>query len=144
MKTLDVFTISKGKTLFEKVKISRSEDAADYIRRFYFDDLEIYESAFLLLLNRNNVTIGYAKISQGGITGTVIDPKIVAKYIADTLASGVILCHNHPSGSLIPSEPDKNITKKIKDVCLLLDSILMDHLILTSEGFYSFADNGII
>ena len=74
----------------------------------------IYESVFILLLNRHNNTIGYAKISQGGVTGTVIDVKIIAKYIIDSLASGLILAHNHPSGNTRASSEDINITNKVK------------------------------
>jgi DNA repair protein RadC len=95
-------------------------------------------------LNRANETIGYAKISQGGITGTYVDKKIIAKYIIDSLASGVILAHNHPSGTLQPSEPDKRITKDIQQICSLLDTSILDHVILTAEGHYSFADDGIL
>ena len=90
------------------------------------------------------MTIGYAKISQGGVAGTVVDTKIIAKYIADTLASGIIVCHNHPSGNIKPSEQDIILTQKIKQVAELLDSTLFDHIILTTDSFYSFADSGIL
>ena len=144
MKTLDILSITKGKTTFQREKISSSNNAAAFIKKFYCDDIDIYESIFILLLNRNNFTIGYAKISQGGVSGTVCDPKIIAKYIADTLASSIILAHNHPSGSLIPSGADKDLTAKIKEVCKILDSQLIDHLILTSENYFSFADEGLL
>lgn len=127
---------------FTKVKITSSETAEKYIRQFYGDDLEIFESFFILLLNRANETIGYAKISQGGIVGTVVDKKILLKYVVESLASGVILAHNHPSGTLAPSEADLKITREIKELCNLIDSPVLDHVILTAEGFYSFSDNG--
>lgn len=76
--------------------------------------MTIYESCFLTLLNRNNETIGWVKISQGGVAGTTIDTKLVAKYAIDTLASAVILCHNHPSGTLKPSKSDIEITNQVK------------------------------
>jgi DNA repair protein RadC len=138
------YSLKTEKTDFEKVSITSSKNAADYIRQFYSDDIEIYESFFILLLNRANKTIGYAKISQGGITGTYVDKKIIAKYVIDSLASGIIIAHNHPSGNLTPSDADKRITKEIKEICTLIDSSLLDHVILTSEGYLSFSDEGIL
>lgn len=142
--TTSQFSIKRNKTEFKKVKISKSADAAEFIRNFYFDDLTIYESFFILLLNNSNTTTGYAKISQGGITGTVVDIRIVAKYAIDTLATGIILAHNHPSGTTKPSQQDITITDKIKKALNLFDIKILDHVILTENTFYSFADNGII
>ena len=144
MATIEKISLKKDPTNFERVKITSSQDSADYIRQFYSDDIEIFESFFILLLNRQNKTIGYAKISQGGVAGTVVDSKIVLKYIVDTLASAVILCHNHPSGNLNPSTQDLEITKKLSQAANLVDSQVMDHIILTPDSFYSFADNGLI
>ena len=144
MATIEKISLKKDPTNFERVKITSSKDSADYIRQFYSDDIEIFESFFILLLNRQNKTIGYAKISQGGVAGTVVDAKIVLKYIVDTLASAVILCHNHPSGNLTPSTQDLEITKKISQAAKLVDSQVIDHIILTPDSFYSFADNGLI
>jgi DNA repair protein RadC len=127
---------------FTKVKIIDSQTAEKFIRQFYGDDLEIYESFFILLLNRANETIGYAKISQGGIVGTVVDKKILLKYVVESLASGIILAHNHPSGNANPSQADLNITKDLQQLCNLVDSTVLDHVILTADSFYSFADNG--
>lgn len=127
---------------FPKEKVTSSREGANFIRKFYSDDIEIYESMFLLLLNRANTTIGYAKLSQGGITGTVCDVKIVAKYCIDSLASSAIVAHNHPSGQLKPSEADKKMTAQLKSALKLIDCNLLDHVILTSSDFYSFADNG--
>jgi len=93
-------------------------------------------------MNRANQTIGYAKISQGGITGTVVDTKIIAKYAVDCLASGIVLAHNHPSGNLQPSTQDLQLTKKLTEAMKLLDVSILDHLIITTEGYYSFVENG--
>lgn len=136
------FDLKATDSEFTKVKITSSETAEKYIRQFYGDDLEIFESFFILLLNRANETIGYAKISQGGIVGTVVDKKILLKYVVESLASGVILAHNHPSGNTNPSEADLKITREIKELCNLIDSPVLDHIILTAESFYSFSDNG--
>ncbi len=138
-------TLKKKKSDFPKVQIRSSDCAYDFIKRLYSDDVGIYESAFALLLNRSNNTIGYAKISQGGVHGTVVDPILVAKYAIESLCSKVILVHNHPSGNLSPSENDVHTTKKIKNTLKLFDCDLIDHLIVAEEnGFYSFADEGIL
>ena len=127
---------------FNSVEIRSSKDAGAFARNFYFDDIEIYESFFILLLNRRNVAIGYAKISQGGTVGTVVDPKIIAKYAVDSLANSVILVHNHPSGSDSPSNEDLKVTHKIKNALSFLDVNVLDHIILTKNGYTSLADNG--
>lgn len=129
-------------TAFKKVKVNAAQNAYNVIKEFYHDDINIYESFFILLLNRQNITIGYAKISQGGVAGTVVDKSIVAKYCIDSLASGVIIAHNHPSGSLQPSEADYKITKEIKAGLKLFDIRLLDHIILTDQSYVSMAENG--
>jgi DNA repair protein RadC len=136
------FDLKATDSEFTKVKITTSESAEKFIRQFYGDDLEIFESFFILLLNSANETIGYAKISQGGIVGTVVDKKILLKYVVESLASGIILAHNHPSGNTNPSQADLNITKDLQQLCNLVDSEILDHVILTADSFYSFADNG--
>lgn len=144
MKTINLIQLKKTQSDFPSVQIKNSKEAADFIRQFYSDDIEIFESAFVLLLNRASKTIAYAKISQGGVTGTVIDPKIVLKYAIDSLASGIILAHNHPSGNLSPSKSDIDITVKIREAAKLCDIILSDHIILTADSYYSLADNGLL
>lgn len=140
METVKLYELKKIQTNFPKEKITSSKHASDFIKQFYGDDIEIFESSFILLLNNSNNTIGYAKISQGGITGTVIDVRLIAKYAVESLATGVILAHNHPSGTLYPSEADINVTSKTKKALATLDIQLLDHLILTTEGYYSLAD----
>lgn len=127
---------------FKKVTISNSADAASYAKAFYFDDINIFESCFILLLNRANKTTGYAKISQGGIVSTVVDVKIIAKYAVDAMASGVILIHNHPSGTLTPSASDIQISGQLKKALKILEIELLDSIILTDSGYYSLLDNG--
>lgn len=129
---------------FKKEKITGSESAHDIIKKFYHDDIDLYESFFILLLNRANNTIGYAKISQGGIAGTVVDIKLIAKYAVESLASAVILAHNHPSGNLEPSSEDLKMTTKVKEGLKLLDIKVLDHLIITEDGYKSFADDGLM
>ena len=137
---IKLFELKKIQTDFPKQKLTSSKQSSEFIRQFYSDDIEIYESFFILMLNRANETIGYSKISQGGICGTIVDVKIVAKFVVDSLASGIIIAHNHPSGNLQPSQADIQITNKIKEIVKLLDSTLLDHIILTKESYYSFQD----
>jgi DNA repair protein RadC len=130
---------------FPKAKINSSADSAEFIKQFYGDDISIFESFFILMLNRANTTVGYAKISQGGISGTVVDVRIIAKYAVDTLCSSVILAHNHPSGNTTPSSCDIDITRKTKNALELLDIKVIDHVILTeTDGYFSFADDGLL
>jgi DNA repair protein RadC len=144
MKTVSEYKLSKVKSDFEKVKISNSKLSEEYARQFYFDDLGIYESFFIMLLNKQTNITGYAKISQGGIAGTIVDPIIVAKYAIDSLSSSVILCHNHPSGNLTPSKQDLDLTSKIKSGLALFGIKVLDHIILTESAYYSMADEGTL
>lgn len=145
--TLPEFRLQKiSQADIPKVTITTSKGSADYIRQFYGTDIEIWESFFILCLNRANITEGFAKISQGGTAGTVVDAKIIAKYAIESLAAGIILAHNHPSGRKYPSEEDKVITLKITAAMKLLGVRVLDHLILTPdpEKYFSFADNGLM
>jgi DNA repair protein RadC len=101
-----------------------------------------YEEFWILLLNRSNRIIGKSKISQGGVSGTVIDTKLIMKSAVENLASSIILCHNHPSGNLNPSVSDIEITDKIKAAANCLDMKLLDHVIVTDHSYYSFLDEG--
>lgn len=124
--------------------ITDSKTASEFARNFYHEDIELYESFFIILMNVGGKPIGWAKISQGGVTGVNVDPKIVAKYVIDTLATGIVLVHNHPSGSLKPSREDKRLTDRICEVMKLLDAKVFDHIIITENDYYSFNDNGIL
>ena len=139
-----LFSIRKLQSSFPKIKISEPVEAYNFIKDFYGEDIEVYESAFILLLDRSNNTIGYAKISQGGIVGTIIDTKIIAKYVVDSLASGIVMAHNHPSGNLQPSKDDIYITKHVKEALKYFDCELLDHLIITMDGYTSIKKTGLI
>ena len=93
---LKLFELKKIQTDFPNVKITKSKEGYEFIKNFYGDDIEIFESVSALFLNNANNTIGYAKISQGGITGTVVDVRIIAKYAVESMATSVIIAHNHP------------------------------------------------
>lgn len=113
---------------------------AERVARNIFQQTDIYEEMYILLLNRANKVIGHALISQGGTSGTVCDLKLIAFYAVNSLASGVIMMHNHPSGNPQPSGPDIQITKKVRDALRLLDVNLLDHLILTHDRCLSMQD----
>ena len=141
---LDKVSLVREKSDIPRAKITSSSVAAEYARRFFNEDLTIYESFFMMMLNNSNNTTGYVKISQGGITGTLVDVRLVAKYAIDGLATGVILCHNHPSGTLRPSEADKLITNKAKKALEFFDIKVLDHIILTEDSYFSFADESLL
>jgi DNA repair protein RadC len=103
-----------------------------------------HEEFWILFLNRSNKVINRMKLSQGGISGTVTDVRMVMKKAVECLASGIIVCHNHPSGNLNPSESDTRITQKIKEAGNIMDIQLLDHLIISEKDYYSFADNGLL
>ena len=140
-----LYELRKLQTSFPKVKLVTSREASNFVRQFYEDDIEIFESFFILCLNQANNTIGFAKIiSQGGITGTVVDVRLIAFYATHMLATSIIMLHNHPSGNKQPSDADTAITQKTKEGLKLLDIKVLDHIILTHDGFFSFADEGLL
>jgi DNA repair protein RadC len=123
-------------------QIRSSKDVADIFQPLLSDLL--HEEFWILFLNRSNKVINRMKLSQGGISGTVTDIRIIMKNAVECLASGIIVCHNHPSGNLNPSDSDSKITQKIKEAGVLMDIQLLDHLIISEKDYYSFADNGLL
>ena len=138
------YSITAKKQDFEIVKIMSSRDSYEFARKFYHEDILIYESSFIILVNSANNAIGYAKISQGGVCSTWVDIRIVAKYAIDSLAAGVIFVHNHPSGNLQPSREDEKLTKRMKEALELLNVRLLDSLIISDTGYLSMNDEGLL
>jgi DNA repair protein RadC len=124
----------------ELIQVRTSKDVADIFQPL-LSDLP-HEEFWILFLNRCNRIIGRMKLSQGGLNGTVTDVRLVMKKAVEYLASGIIVCHNHPSGNLNPSESDTKITQKIKQAGDIMDIQLLDHLIIADKEYYSLADNG--
>lgn len=124
----------------QSVKVMGPADAVVFARNFFGDDISIYESCFLILLNRANQIIGWYKVSSGGLDATIIDKRIVSKVAVDSLCSGVILMHNHPSGDVKPSQSDIKSTRETRECLKLFDIELMDHIILSDEKYYSFIE----
>jgi DNA repair protein RadC len=131
----------KESETLKKPKITSSADVYEAIRP-YLMDLQ-HEQFWVLLLNRANEVIRPQQISIGGVSGTVADPKMIFKAAIEHLASSIILVHNHPSGNLTPSQADKDLTKKVKEGGRTLDIPVLDHLIFSDNGHFSFADEGI-
>lgn len=112
----------------------------EYCRKFYADDMLIYESAYALYLNRANMPMAWAKLGQGGIHAAIVDVRLLVKYALDVMASAVILVHNHPSGTLKPSPHDDKLTKQVKGALEIFDIQLLDHIILTPKGSFSYSN----
>ncbi len=126
----------------EKTVVKSSRDIAVYLQSSLKD--YNYEVFAVVFLNRANKINHFEIISKGGITGTVADPRIILKKALEEDATSIVLCHNHPSGNLQPSRADEELTKKIKEAAAYFDIKVIDHIIVSEEGFYSFADEGIL
>ncbi len=129
-------------TASPKVKLNSSQSIFDHIHHKLLD--KSIEECWLIYLNRGLIWLGEERIGIGGQAGVLIDPKVVFKKALDRKASSIVLIHNHPSGQLKPSRPDLDITKKIVATGQNLDLPLLDHLIVTNHGYYSFKDEGLI
>lgn len=132
----------KEADVFIKNKITGSKDAADFFQPM-LGDLN-HEEFWVMLLNRGNKIIDTFMVSQGGISGTVIDVRLILKNALEKMASSIILCHNHPSGTMQASEADLQITKKINDASTIMDISVLDHLIIGGNSYLSLADEGIL
>lgn len=132
----------RDQDLDKKQKITSSAQVYEYIYPLLLD--KKHEEFWVLLLNRANEVIRPVQISLGGVSGTVVDARIVFKQAVEHLASSVILIHNHPSGRLVASDADKSITRQLIDAGRLLSIPVLDHVIFTDNGYLSFADEGLI
>lgn len=126
----------------EKPVIKGSRDIAGYMQSL-LSDLS-HEVFAVVFLNRANKLLHFEIISRGGITGTVADPRVILKKALEEEAVGLILCHNHPSGNLSPSRADEELTRKIKQAAAFFDISVLDHIIVSSTGYFSFADEGLL
>jgi len=131
----------RSEEALERRKVTNSKDVFEYMQITLSDTP--YESFWILLLNRANKVLRPVKVSEGGMTGTVADPKRIFKTAIDAKAASIILCHNHPSGSVKPSESDYRLTKKLKDSGEILQLPILDHVIMGDNDFFSFADAGV-
>jgi DNA repair protein RadC len=139
MAALELGRRRKDEAQQAQIFIKSSKDIYHYLAP-YLSDLP-HEEFWIILLNRANKIIAHKKLSEGGVTGTVVDLRILFKHAIEHLACSVVLCHNHPSGNINPSEQDKVLTKKIYESGKLMEVQLLDHVIFTDKDYYSFADN---
>ncbi|MBB6613136.1 JAB domain-containing protein [Pontibacter sp. Tf4] len=129
----------------ERPQVTSSSDSYCILKKSWdTGKLEFVEQFKVLLLNRANRVLGLYELSTGGVAGTVADPKLVFVAALKACASAIVLCHNHPSGNTKPSAADLALTKKMKQAGEVLDIAVLDHIILTSESYYSFADEGLL
>jgi DNA repair protein RadC len=126
----------------EKPQITTSQDAYDLVKGDLID--LPHEEFWVLLLNRAHRVVKKKRVSEGGVSGTVADPKIIFKLALEELASGIIVAHNHPSGNNAPSQTDIDLTKKIKESGRFLEIQLLDHIIVAGNKYFSFADEGMV
>ncbi|MFN4122899.1 MAG: RadC family protein [Flavobacteriales bacterium] len=124
----------------ERRRITSSRDTFEIVAP-HLAELD-HEQFWVILLNRANKVTGKSCLSVGGINGTVADTRLILRYALDNLATGIILCHNHPSGNLQPSDADINLTKNVKQAAGWMDINVLDHIIISESGYYSFADEG--
>lgn len=145
--TLKEITVNYQPTTLVDSNISCSQDAEKVLRSVYLNnksEISLKEYFYILLLNRSNKVLGYYKLSEGGITGTIADIRLAFGIALKSACSGMIMCHNHPSGNLSPSKADKELTKRFTEAGRLLDIQVLDHIIITSYHYISFADEGFI
>lgn len=125
-----------------RTRIQGSKDIAGYLQaKLEHRKQEVFAVVYL---NRGNRILSLETISEGGLTGTVADPRIILKKALEQDATSLVLCHNHPSGNLVPSKADEQLTQKIKHAAALMDIQVLDHIIVSQEGYFSFADEGMI
>jgi len=129
----------------DKIKLNSPKEVFEFILSIWnLDIIEFQEESKIILLNRANFVLGIYNLSKGGISGTVVDIRVILGVALKCNASGIILAHNHPSGNMKPSEADKQITRRLKDACNLLEITLLDHFIISRDNFFSFTQDGIM
>lgn len=142
---LSAFELGRRRSNTESVQKQKITSSRDVFNLFHplLGDIP-HEEFWILVLNRSNHIVEKTRISQGGISGTVIDSRLILKTALEKLASGLILCHNHPSGNTQPSDPDKKITEKIRNAASFMEISLLDHIIIADKSYFSFADEGML
>ncbi len=145
-KVAEVELIYKSKVkASDRPKISSSKDAFNVLSKSWDENkIELVEQFKIMFLNKANKVLGIFDVSTGGISGTIADPRVIFAAALKANCCAIIISHNHPSGNLKPSRQDEELTQKIKSGGQLLEIQLLDHLIVTAEGYYSFADEGLL
>lgn len=137
--------VSYSSSKSKKTKIKNSKQSYEVLLACWNKfTLELQEEFKVLLLNRNNLVLGIYSLSKGGVSSTIVDAKLLFSVALKCNASSIVISHNHPSGNVNPSEADIALTKKIRKAGKYLDIVLLDHIILTKDDYFSFSDNGYI
>jgi DNA repair protein RadC len=139
--SLKLVSTSQGQVFNNKIR--KSSDVVNLLRPSW-DGIDYHESFKVVHLNRNNMVIGVHLASIGGVVGTIADPRIIMTAALLNKAVAIILCHNHPSGNTDPSESDKNITRKLLEAGKFLEVTVLDHVIISEQSHFSFADENIL
>lgn len=142
----EVFLGYKTKVEVKDALVISSSELSNQLFREVWDSsqLTLRESFKAVFLNTSNRAVNFYSLSDGGVSGTVVDTRLLLQAAILSNASSIIICHNHPSGNLNPSEADRKVTKKVKEAALLFDIMLLDHIILTEDDYFSFADSGMM
>ncbi|MCF1420830.1 JAB domain-containing protein [Mangrovimonas futianensis] len=142
MNRIEEISVSYKSGNANKIKINNSKDSYELLKSCWsLKTIELQEEFKVLLLNKNHQVLGIYSLSKGGVSGTIVDAKLVYSVALKCNASSIIISHNHPSGNLRPSEADLRLTKKLKEAGSYLDVLLLDHIIITKDNYHSFADN---
>lgn len=145
MKKVSEIKVSYSSSGDKKIKVTKSEDVWQVaLNHWDLNIIEYQEEVKALLLNRANRVLGIYDVSKGGTASCIVDIKVILTVALKSNSHSVLLIHNHPSGNLKPSESDKSLTQKLKEACKIVDLVLLDHLIITKDSYFSFADNGIL
>lgn len=145
MNVISEIEVSYNPQRIADYKISDSSKTYELIlSQWNWKEIEMLEEVKVIFLNRNNIVIGIYNLAKGGISQCTVDIRIILGIALKSLSTSIILVHNHPSGNLQPSQSDKEITKNLKEACKTVQIALIDHLIITKENYYSFADEGLL
>lgn len=145
MNVISEIEVSYNPQRIADYKISDSSKTYELIlSQWNWKEIEMLEEVKVIFLNRNNIVIGIYNLAKGGISQCTVDIRIILGIALKSLSTSIILVHNHPSGNLQPSQSDKEITQNLKEACKMVQIALIDHLIITKENYYSFADEGLL
>jgi len=128
----------------QSIKITDPDMSADFARKLYDNDIDVVESFYVVLLDQALQVKHWALVGKGGVSATVADVRVICKHVVDAMASHVLLVHNHPSGVLKPSEPDKTMTNNVKEALKYFGCQIVDHVIVTESSYYSFKQENLL
>ena len=140
------YKLRYNRTQAESLCLKNSKQIFDFLYNNVYDhdEINIFESIYVVLLSAANEVKGFAKIGQGGVSSTLADIRLISKYAIESLASAIVITHNHPSGNTKPSKKDEILTKDVKKAMDIFGIVLLDHVIISDRGYFSFIDSGLL